>query len=469
MRKSIILLLTILPLFAFAQKQEKKPNIIFVLADDLGYGDIEPYGQQIIKTPNLTRLAQEGMTFTNFYAGSTVCAPSRASLLTGQHTGRTKVRGNGEFPLDSNKTIFPELLKKAGYQNAIFGKWGMGLAHTASTPLTRGFDQFEGFLHHMEAHRQTPKELDCIENGKLVRKPLPEGTYANDIFLNRTLQFIKDNSHKNPFFIYLSLTMPHAELSVPQRYMSQQFDQNHKSIHPNEKAFAGGHYQGQEHPRAAYSAMVNAIDDYVGQIANLVKEMGIQDNTIIIFASDNGTHIEGGRTMQDVAYFQSSGIYNGVKRDLYEGGIREPFIVQWKGVVPANTQSDFNGTFWDIYPTFAEIAGVSIDKNDSIDGISFLNTLKGKKKQKQHKFLYWEFYEFGGKQAVKYKNWKAVRVGVDKDQNAPIELYDLSKDPSEQNNVAHKYPKIVAKVRKFMSQARTPSEDFKFSWEKQKN
>ncbi|MDO4781909.1 MAG: arylsulfatase [Capnocytophaga felis] len=467
MKNILTLLLCLFSGVLLAQK-EQKPNIIFILADDMGYGDIEPYGQKIVKTPHLSKLANEGMTFTDFYAGSTVCAPSRASLLTGQHTGRTKVRGNGEFPLDENKKIFPELLKEAGYQNAIFGKWGMGLKDSGSTPLTRGFDAFAGFLHHMEAHRQTPDTLDCIENGKIIRKPLAKGTYANEIFITETLDFIRDNASKNPFFIYLSLTVPHAELSVAQHYMKKQLDENKNSIHPNEKNFKGGHYGAQKFPKAAYAAMVNGIDDYVGQISALVEKLGIERNTVIVFSSDNGTHIEGGRTLDDVAYFQSSGIYRGTKRDLYEGGIREPFIVQWKGTVPPNTKSDFQGAFWDIYPTFAEMAGIRVDKNDPIDGISFMNTLKGNKKQKKHKYLYWEFYEFGGKQAVRYKNWKAVRVNVDKDKNAPIELYDLSKDPSETNNIAGKYPKMIKKLTKFMEKSRTSSDIFKYSWEKTK-
>lgn len=466
MKRIFICFLFLLSGFLLAQDTQK-PNIIFILADDMGYGDTEPYGQKIIKTPNISKLANEGMTFTDFYAGSTVCAPSRASLLTGQHTGQTKVRGNGEFPLEKNKKIFPELLKEAGYQNAIFGKWGMGLEKGKTTPEKRGFDAFAGFLHHMSAHFQTPDSLDCIENGKIVQKPITKGTYVNDIFVDKTLNFIKDNANRNPFFIYLSLTVPHAELSVPERYMAKQLDENQNSIHPNEKDFKGGYYGAQKFPKAAYAAMVNGIDDYVGQISSLVEKLGIEKNTIIIFASDNGTHIEGGRTMDDVAYFQSSGIYRGVKRDLYEGGIREPFIVQWKGTVPANTKSNFQGGFWDIYPTFAEVAGIDIPKNDPINGISFVNTLKGNKKQKKHKFLYWEFYEFGGKQALRYKNWKAVKVNVDKDKNAPIELYDLSKDPSEKNNIANKYPEIVKRVEKFMKQARNQSDIFKYSWEKE--
>lgn len=466
MKKILVFICFFILQIGFSQQNTQKPNIIFVLADDMGYGDTTPYGQKIIKTPHLQKLSDEGMTFTNFYAGSTVCAPSRASFLTGQHTGRTKVRGNGEFPLDDEKTIFPQLLKQAGYRTAIFGKWGMGLADSNSTPEKKGFDNFVGFLHHIDAHFQTPKKLDVIHNGKLTERTLPEGTFANDILIQETLNFIKENASEKPFFIYLSLTVPHAELSVPKRYLATQLDENGKSIHPNENPFKGGHYGAQQNPKATYAAMVTSIDDYVGQIDQLLKKEGIEKNTLLIFASDNGTHIEGGRTMKDVDYFQSSGVFKGTKRDMYEGGIRVPFLVRWVGTIPAGIKNDFQGAFWDLYPTFAEIAQVKINKKDPIDGVSLVNTLKGKSKQKRHDALYWEFYEAGGKQALRYQNWKGIRVGLDKNRNAPLELYDLANDPSEKYNIADKHPRVVKKILKLMDKNRKPSELFQFSWEK---
>lgn len=427
----------------------------------LGIGDIEPYGQSIIKTPNLQTLADEGMTFSNFYAGSTVCAPSRASLLTGQHTGHTKVRGNGEFPLDENKKIFPELLKDAGYQNAIFGKWGMGLANSSSTPNQRGFDKFAGHLHHMQAHFQTPDSLDVFKNGQLTRMNLPKGTFANDYFVDETINFIKENVGKNPFFVWLSLTVPHAELVVPKRYFDQQLNQNNGSIHPNEKAFKGGHYGAQPYPKAAYAALVNSIDDYVGEIMKTVANLGIDDNTIIIFTSDNGTHTEGGRTLQDVDYFKSSGIHKGVKRDLFEGGIREPFIVRWKNTVKPKSTSNFQGAFWDIYPTFVEISNIKVNNNDPIDGISFVNALKGKK-QKKHDFLYWEFHEFGGKQAVLKGKWKAVRLDVNKNPSNKILLFNVKKDPEELYDLSDKNPRKTKKMNHLLDNIRTENPNFNF-------
>lgn len=462
------LLFSILMLFFLGVIQaQDKPNIIFILADDMGIGDVSPYGQKTIQTPNIQKLSDEGMTFSDFYAGSTVCAPSRASMLTGQHTGHTKVRGNGEYPLDDKKQIFPEILKKAGYQNAIFGKWGMGLKNSPSTPLSRGFDAFAGFLHHIDAHFQTPDSLDVIRQGRLERMALQQGTYANDYFLNQTLDFIDKNANKSPFFIYLSLTVPHAELSVADIHYEKQFDSNGTSIHPNEKAFKGGHYGAQEFPKAAYAAMVSSIDYYVGQILQKVADKNIDDNTIIIFSSDNGTHVEGGRTAQDVAYFQSSGEYRGVKRDLYEGGIRVPFIVRWKGHVAPNSQSNFRGGFWDLYPTFSEVAGVSLSKNDPLDGISFKNALLGKR-QKKHKYLYWEFHEFGGKQALIKGNWKAIRLNVSQDPKGKIELYNLKDDVSETRNLADKYPCKARKMTKYLDGVRTRSEIFNFTFKKNK-
>ncbi|MDO5608146.1 MAG: arylsulfatase [Capnocytophaga sp.] len=438
---------------------QDKPNIIFILADDLGIGDIEPYGQQIIKTPNLQKMADEGMTFSNFYAGSTVCAPSRASLLTGQHTGNTQVRGNGEYPLDPNKKIFPQLLKEAGYQNAIFGKWGMGLKDSGSTPKDKGFDRFVGHLHHVDAHFQRPDSVDVYTGGMSGKMPL-DGAYANDVFVEETLRFIKENAYKNPFFVYVSLTVPHAELKLPERYMKEQLLDG-QSIHPDEKSFKGGHYGAQQYPRAAYAAMVQSIDHYVGQIIAQVKESGIQNNTLVIFTSDNGTHLEGGRRMDDVHYFQSSGIYRGVKRDLFEGGIRVPFIAHWEGYIAPNRQSNHQAAFWDIYPTFAELAGITIPSNDPIDGISVVPSWTGKK-QKKHPYLYWEFHEFGGKQAVIKGKWKAVRIDAHKNPDNELMLFNVKKDPDEKRDLSDTKKRKYRKMKQLLDGIRTENTIFNF-------
>lgn len=442
--------------YAFAQK--KQPNIIFILADDLGIGDIEPYGQKHIKTPRLSQLAKEGMTFVNFYAGSTVCAPSRASLFTGQHTGHTKIRGNGEYPLDAKKEIFTQGLKKLGYRTGFFGKWGLGLRGTDSTPNQKGIDEFAGYLHHVDAHIQQPDSIDISQGGNLGKLAL-KGQFANDYFVNRAISFIK-NSTEEPFFLFVSLTIPHAELNLPQRFMQNQLKSDGTSKYPDEKAHAKAHYGAQKYPRAAYAGLVESIDSYTGYIMDAVQSKGIDENTIIIFSSDNGTHIEGGRRMEDVEFFGSSSIYRGIKRDLYTGGIKEPFIIRWTGEIKAQTTNNFTAAFWDLYPTFIELAGGTLD-NENIDGISIKNTLFGKP-QKQHEYLYWEFHEFGGKQAVLKGDWKAIRLNVNEDRFGEIELYNISEDPSEKINLAKKLPAKKKEMTKLLDYIRTENEIFNF-------
>lgn len=445
-----------------AWAQYKQPNIVYILADDMGIGDIEPYGQKKIKTPNIAKLAEEGMTFVNFYAGSSVCAPSRACLLTGQHTGHTKIRGNGEFPLDSNKKIFTEKLKELGYNIGFFGKWGMGLKESGSTPDKKGISEFAGFLHHLDAHHQLPESLDVIKDGKLDKLKLNKNQFANDYFVNRSLSFIQ-NSTEKPFFLFLSLTIPHAELKLPQRFMQNQLKSDGTSKHSNEIAQPEGQWYGaQKYPRAAYAGLVESIDAYTGYIMDALKQKGIDENTIVIFSSDNGTHTEGGRRMADVNYFQSSSIYRGVKRDLYNGGIKEPFIIRWPNVIKPNTKNDYTAAFWDLYPTFIELAGGDISK-ENIDGISLKNTLMGKPQQK-HDYLYWEFHEFGGKQAVLQGDWKAIRLDVIHHRYNPIELYNIKEDPEEKYNLAQKYPAKAIEMTKLLDSIRTENEDFNFKY-----
>lgn len=471
------LLKTVVPVWALAllfschtkpKAQEERspepapPNIVFILADDMGIGDLGCYGQKYIKTPHIDRMASEGMRFTQFYAGSTVCAPSRASLMTGQHTGVTHVRGNGEFPLKETDTTITQLLRKQGYTTAMFGKWGLGLKETPGEPQKKGWEHFTGHLHHVDAHYQRPDSLWKLQNGKLQKFSTPENSYGNEIFAQEALQFIKQQPDDKPFFLYLSFTIPHAELVVADAYMKPYLDDKGESIFNPETAHPDGkHYGPQPYPKAAYAAMVSSIDHYTGQVLQQLKEKGMDENTLVIFSSDNGTHIEGGRSMDDVAFFKSSAGYKGVKRDMYEGGIHEPFIARWPGKVKPGQRSDHIGAFWDILPTLAELGGVE-KLPENINGISFVPELLGKAQQREHEYLYWEFYEQGGKQAVRKQNWKAVRLDVKKDTGAPLELYDLSADPAEEHNIADKHPDVVREMENIMQEAHTPSPLFSF-------
>ncbi|MBC9797083.1 arylsulfatase [Sinomicrobium weinanense] len=449
------------------QKEERsaepsRPNIIFILADDMGIGDLGCYGQEYIKTPHIDRMASEGMRFTQFYAGSTVCAPSRASLMTGQHTGVTHVRGNGEFPLLETDTTVAQLLRQQGYSTAMYGKWGLGLEGTAGEPQKKGWEHFTGHLHHVDAHYQRPDSLWRLKDGKLQKFATPENSYSNEIFAQDALQFIKQQPEDKPFFLYLSFTIPHAELVVANEYMQPYLDDKGESVFTPETAHPDGkHYGPQPYPKAAYAAMVSSIDHYTGQVLQQLREKGIDKNTLVIFSSDNGTHVEGGRSMDDVAFFNSSSNYKGVKRDMYEGGIHEPFIVRWPGQVKPGQESDHIAAFWDVLPTLAELGGVE-KTPENINGISFVPELLDQGKQPQHEYLYWEFYEQGGKQAVRKQNWKAVRLNIKKDPDAPIELYDLSADPAETQNIADKHPDIVAEMENIMQEAHTPSPLFSF-------
>ena len=460
------------------EAQEKLPNVIFILADDLGYGDIEPYGQQIIKTPHLSQLANEGMKFTQFYTGTAVCAPSRASFMTGETTGETHIRGNREVrePIDGQAPILAgapsvaQLFKQAGYRTGCFGKWGLGTPDSEGNPLKQGFDTFFGYNSQFRAHRRYPaylwhdnEKVMIPENGNYERQEV----YAEDLIQQHILQYIGAQTTDTPFFMWLTYTLPHAELVVPNDSIYQQYQhlpkrpyKGHDYSGITDKPFGWAGYMSQPDTYGTYAAMVSRLDWYVGQIRKVLKAKGLEDDTIIIFASDNGAHREGGA---DPKFFNSSAGLRGIKRDLYEGGIRTPYIVYWKGKIKAGSVSDHVGAFWDMMPTFAEITGQKLAA--TLHQVSFLPTLLGKK-QKAHTYLYWEFHEEGGKQAVRYKYWKGVRLNVNKDKEAPIELYDLRTDPAEQHNLAEQYPKIVKKMKKIMNEAHTRSDLFPFQWER---
>jgi len=445
----------------FGPKPSEKvlPNIIYILADDLGYGDIGCYGQKKIRTLNIDRLAAEGMLFRQHYAGSTVCAPSRCSLMTGLHTGHCQIRGNreikpeGQFPLAADTLTVAKVLKHAGYTTGAIGKWGLGYPGSSGEPLNEGFDYFYGYNCQREAHFYYPRHL--WENREKVELPGNDteketGVYAPDLMTAKALDFVRRNSGK-PFFLYFPITIPHAELAVPEDSLNQ-----YKGGFP-EKPFPGDdNYGAQQYPRAAYAAMVSRMDRYIGELMELLRELKLDKDTVVMFSSDNGPHREGGA---DPDFFDSSGPFRGCKRDLYEGGIRVPMIARWPGRIKAGSSTGQVSAFWDIMPTLAELVKQPVPEN--IDGISFLPVLLGEKsRQRQHEYLYWEFHEQGGRQAVRKGNWKAVRLNVSKEP-AATELYNLAEDIGEKRNIADKHPEIVRELEQIMDKARTPNAEFK--------
>ncbi|UCC96941.1 MAG: arylsulfatase, partial [Phycisphaerales bacterium] len=422
---------------------KKKPNIIFILADDLGYGDLGCYGQERIQTPNIDRMAAEGMRFTDHYAGSTVCAPSRCSLMTGVHTGHTYVRGNremkpmGQLPLRPDTVTIPRLLKKAGYATALTGKWGLGGPGSTGTPNRQGFDYFFGYLCQRHAHNYYPEFLFRNEErvplvGNKVAEPRADGAgvaferaqYSHDLIAAEALEFIKKNKDK-PFFLYLAATLPHANNEAGKNGMEV----------PDYGIYR---HRSWPEPQKGHAAMISRLDRDVGRVMETLKKLGIDEKTLILFTSDNGPHREGGA---DPEFFDSNGPLRGYKRDLYEGGVRVPLIARWPGRIKAGAVSHHVCAFWDFMPTFAELAG--IDGLGPIDGISMLPTLLGRPgRQRQHEFLYWEFHEKGSKQAVRMGDWKAVRFGAE----GELELYNLKEDIGEKRNLARRNPEIVARI-----------------------
>ena len=434
------------------QAQAIRPNILIIQADDLGYGDVSAYGQSHFQTPSLDRLAREGTRFTNYYAGSTVCAPSRSALMTGLHTGHTWIRGNLKVPLRPEDVTIATLLHDSGYRTALVGKWGLGNADTTGQPDKKGFEYSFGFLDQSHAHRQFTDHL--YRNAQSVAVDLDKD-YANDLFTAEAASFI-ERADPRPFFLYLNYTVPHAELRVPEdslapfkgKFPEKPFvnaTADAKSTGPDDTTSLG--YRSQPAPHAAFAAMITRMDRDIGRLVDLLAARGIDRRTLVLFMSDNGPHREGGG---DPAFFNSSGGLRGIKRDLYEGGIRVPMIARWTGTVPAGRVSDQPWAHWDILPTVADIVGVRPPRN--LDGLSMARALRGGK-QPTHEFFYWEFHEGGFKQAVRMGDWKAVRLAKDQ----PLELYDLRTDPFEKTNVAAQQPKIIAKIEKYLATARTDS------------
>jgi arylsulfatase A-like enzyme len=425
-----------------AQTPGTKPNIIFILADDLGYGDLGCFGQRVIQTPNIDRLAAEGMRFTQVYAGDTVCAPSRCALMTGKHTGHCRIRGNKkDVFLEPFDVTVASVLKKAGYRTGIFGKWGLGGAGSPGIPNLHGFDEWFGYLDQGHAHTYYPDHL--WENQREFYIPgnfSMKTVYSHDLLTPRAINFI-EGSKKNPFFLYLAYTIPHANNEL-----------GNKTGNGMESPDFGPYTsQSWPDPEKGFASMITRMDKDIGKLMANLKNLGLDENTLVIFSSDNGAHREGGH---DPEFFHSHGPLRGIKRDLYEGGIRVPTLARWPGKIKAGQVSDQVWAFWDVLPTAAELAGVPPPAG--IDGISMVNALLGKKQQ-DHEYLYWEFHERGFSQAVRMGNWKGVRTGA---RSRPIELFDLSQDLSEKNNVAAQNPQIVAKLAGIMETARTESKEF---------
>ncbi len=428
---------------AVAADATKPPNIVFIMADDLGYGDVGCYGQQTIQTPVIDRLASEGLRCTACYAGSTVCAPSRCVLMTGLHTGHARIRGNALVPLEPGDVTVAEVLKSAGYVTGIFGKWGLGEPETTGTPNRQGFDQWFGYLNQRNAHNYYPEYLwRNTERVPLAGNRDGRRTqYSADLIMDEALRFIRDVGDE-PFFFYLAVTLPHANNERGRK------TGNGMEI-PSDEPYSDRDWPQQQKNHAA---MITRFDADVGRVMRALKQRGIDEHTIVFVTSDNGPHREGGA---DPEFFHSSGPLRGIKRSLTDGGIRVPMIVRWPNMIDAGTTSDEPWSFQDFLPTAAELADV--DPPPGIDGISMIPTLLGPQRagraQQAHAYLYWEFHERGFKQAVRMGPWKGIRVKRSK----PLELYNVVADIGEKNNVAAEHQAVVAKIESILETARTPS------------
>jgi arylsulfatase A-like enzyme len=430
--------------------QATRPNIILIQADDLGYGDLSVYGQTHFQTPSLDRLAREGTRFTQYYSGSTVCAPSRAALMMGLHTGHVSIRGNSELPVPRDDRTIAMVLRDAGYRTALIGKWGLGDPGTSGQPDLKGFEYSFGFLNQRHAHRQYTEHL--YRNAARVEIDASKD-YVNDLFTKEAASIIERDDPR-PFFLYLNYTVPHAELRAPADALEPFTGRFPEKPFVNEKADARQTgwqsvslgYRSQSSPRAAFAGMITRMDRDVGRLVDLLRARGLDRRTVVLFTSDNGPHQEGGA---DPTFFRSAGGLRGIKRDLYEGGIRVPMIA-WGPGVPAGRVSDHPWAHWDVLPTVADLAGTRAPAG--LDGVSMTRALRGES-QPTHEFFYWEFHERGFQQAVRMGAWKAVRLKKD----APLELYDLSADPGETRDVRSVNPGVVERIEAYLASARTES------------
>ena len=468
MKKSVLILLGICFLGCMNPQSEKAPapNIIYIFADDWGYGELGAYGQEKTKTPHLDRLAAGGMRFTQHYTGAPVCAPSRYMLLTGTHAGHSYIRGNyelgqfaddkegGQMPIPETTPTLAKMLKKAGYQTAMVGKWGLGMNGTTGSPLLQGFDYYYGYLDQKQAHNYYPTHL--WENDKvapldndyfLLHNQIKEGSdhaafdqfkgndFAPDRMIEKALHFLDTTAVEKPFFLYYPSPIPHVSLQVPDSLVLQ-----YQGQFEEQPYYGNQGYTAHQYPLSAYAAMITHLDSEVGKIWEAVKARGQEENTLILFSSDNGPTFAGG---VDADYFNSAAGFRGLKMDVYEGGIRVPFIVYWKNKIKPGQTSDLVSGHWDMYNTFAELSG---QEPTSPDGISLLPELLGKEGQKNHPYLYFEYPEKRGQIAVRMGDWKGVKIDMKTNPIAAWELYNLKNDPRETENLAARQPEVIQKI-----------------------
>lgn len=457
-----------------------KPNIVYIYADDLGYGELGAYGQQKIKTPNLDRMAREGVRFDQHYSGAPVCAPARAMLMTGKHGGHSYIRGNyelggfsddmeaGQMPLPEGTFTIARMLKKAGYATGMIGKWGLGMADTPGSPLRQGFDYYYSVLDQKQAHNFYPTHLwendkwDKLDNPVIdVHKRLDRTkatdadflyfkgkVYGPDKMTEKALNFI-DKHQRQPFFLYLPYPLPHASLQAPDEYVNKYIGQFNEEPYYGQQNYASTRY-----PLSTYAAMITYLDAQVGLIMQRVKSLGLDENTIIMFSSDNGATFNTGGV--DARFFKSVGNFRGLKMDLYEGGIRIPFLARWKGTIRPNRTSDLISAQYDLMATLAELTGQTIP--NPTDGISFLPELKGyASRQVKHKYLYFEYPEKGGQVAIRMGDWKGVRVDVRKNPNAAWQIFNLKTDISETTDVAPQHPDLVKRFDQIQKDEHQPT------------
>jgi len=491
-------------LTANGQKKNTQPNILFILCDDMGYGDLGCYGQPFIRTPHIDTMADEGMRFTQAYAGSPVSAPSRASFMTGQHSGHCEVRGNkeywknvpivlygqnqeysivGQHPYDSDHVILPEIMKDNGYTTGMFGKWAGGYEGSRSTPDKRGIDEYYGYICQFQAHLYYPNFLNryskALGDTGVVRVVMNENIkypmygpdyqkrpqYSADMIHQKALEWLDQQDDKQPFFGILTYTLPHAELVQPEDSILNEYK---AKFNPDKefKGSEGSRYNAITHTHAQFAGMITRLDYYVGEVLKKLKEKGLDENTLVIFSSDNGPHEEGGA---DPTFFGRDGKLRGLKRQCHEGGIRIPFIARWPGHIPAGKVNDHICAFYDLMPTFCEVIGIKdYEKKyrnkekevDYFDGISFAPTLLGKKKQKKHDFLYWEFDETD-QIAVRMDDWKMVVK-----KGTPF-LYNLKTDIHEDTDIALQHPDVVEKMKAIIFEQHTPNPYFSVTLPKQ--
>lgn len=450
-----------------AVRQDTRPNVVWFMADDLGWGELGCYGQDKIRTPRVDRLAAEGMLFKQHYSGAPVCAPARCVLMTGMHSGHAHVRGNfeiggwgdddgeGQLPLPEGTATLPALLQAAGYATCAVGKWGLGGPGTSGEPNRQGFDHWFGYLCQRQAHNQYPTHL--WRNGERVDLPgnvwknLTGEHYAHDLMVEEILGWIRDHVDE-PFFVYVPFHIPHAAIQVPQDSLDE-----YEGVFDDDPPYMGDKgYLPHPTPRAAYAAMVTRMDRDVGRIVDLLQELGLRENTLVAFSSDNGPTFNGGT---DSTFFESAAHFRGLKGSVYEGGLRVPLVVSWPGVVRAGSQTRHLCAFQDVMPTLLDLAGVPAP--DDLDGISFAPTLLGKGTQPEHEALYFEFPSYGGQQAVRTRRWKLVRRGLLEGEST-LALYDMQADESEAVDLAARHPGVVKRLMAIAQREHRPSEHFPF-------